>query len=264
MSSYVDKEWFYHIEGRNIHLYKLLGPSGSDRISQSGVLRTRTKELMYPDEDIYNGLRIEHTSFDGTFSTEQYESRGYYSGTDVSFGQASSTSIQSSSNGFSFNGLHGNHLIKLRVRGSASNDGDYHINTTDVNHGAGRIITIDTGSTSTSLTSETAGNLVTIEQLPSTDHNDGVGPIISRTFDPTMDKNGNALFDIPQEDNYINLPRGLCLAVVDYCKAMQAEDRGDIDKKEYFMKEFYKKIGDNESNKRKVSMSFPASPFAVK
>ena len=30
------------------------------------------------------------------------------------------------------------------------------------------------------------------------------------------------------------------------------------------MKEFWKKVGDNLSNKRKISMTFPISPFGVR
>jgi len=56
----------------------------------------------------------------------------------------------------------------------------------------------------------------------------------------------------------------LCLAVVDYVKAMIHEERGEIDKKEYYIKEFYSKLADNESNKRIVSSAFPISPFAVR
>ena len=47
----------------------------------------------------------------------------------------------------------------------------------------------------------------------------------------------------------------LSLAVVDYVKAMVSEERGEIDKKEYYMKEFYSKLADNESNKRIICAS---------
>jgi len=30
------------------------------------------------------------------------------------------------------------------------------------------------------------------------------------------------------------------------------------------MREFWGKIGDNESNKRKISMSFPSAPYALR
>ena len=42
------------------------------------------------------------------------------------------------------------------------------------------------------------------------------------------------------------------------------EATGDLQGKEYCMREFWKKVGDNESNKRNISISFPASPFAIK
>ena len=66
------------------------------------------------------------------------------------------------------------------------------------------------------------------------------------------------------ETSHINLNKMLSLAVVDYLKAMVAEQGGQMDLKEYYMKEFYGKLGDNESNKRKISMSFPAGVFAVR
>ena len=45
---------------------------------------------------------------------------------------------------------------------------------------------------------------------------------------------------------------------------LEHEERGEIDKKEYYIKEFYSKLADNESNKRIVSSAFPISPFAVR
>jgi hypothetical protein len=65
------------------------------------------------------------------------------------------------------------------------------------------------------------------------------------------------------EESHVNLSRMLSLAVVDYVKAQLSEATGSIEMKEYFMREFWKKVGDNESNKRKVSMSFPSSPYGV-
>ena len=68
----------------------------------------------------------------------------------------------------------------------------------------------------------------------------------------------------PDSTSSINLNKMLCLAVVDYVKAMMSEERGEIDKKEYYIKEFYSKLADNESNKRIISSAFPVSPFAVR
>ena len=56
----------------------------------------------------------------------------------------------------------------------------------------------------------------------------------------------------------------LSLAIVDFVKAALAERQGDIQLKEYYMKEFFSKIADNESNKNKVYIAHPIDTFAVK
>ena len=66
------------------------------------------------------------------------------------------------------------------------------------------------------------------------------------------------------ESAHLNLSRMLTLAVIDYIKAQLAEIAGQIDAKEYYMREFWKKVGDDQSNKRNISITFPPSPFAVK
>ena len=68
----------------------------------------------------------------------------------------------------------------------------------------------------------------------------------------------------PDEADHVNLSRMLSLAVVDYIKAMLADLGGEIEKKEYYMREFWKKVGDDQSNKRKISISFPIGAFAVR
>ena len=68
----------------------------------------------------------------------------------------------------------------------------------------------------------------------------------------------------PDEADHVNLSRMLSLAVVDYVKAMLADLGGELEKKEYYMREFWKKVGDDQSNKRKVSVSFPIGVFAVR
>ena len=88
------------------------------------------------------------------------------------------------------------------------------------------------------------------------------------TPDPNeLDGNDNPTIDSvtsPTEATHVNLNRMLSLAVVDYIKAMLADLGGDIEKKEYYMREFWKKVGDDQSNKRKVSVSFPIGVFAVR
>jgi len=227
MSSYVDKEWFYYLRGRELLLYKLLGGSGNERISQSGVLRTSGKELMYPDENIANGLRIEYTALNEPFVVEALEATtGYGSGITISF---DGSVINDDSGGFDSFSQEDN----IRVQGSSSNDGDYTLTTSGLVNGD--YLTLESGS----FTTELEGERITITQISVEDES-------------------------PSEASHVNLNRLLSLAVVSYIKAMTAEKGGDLQSKEYYMKDFFKKIGDNESNKRKIFMTFPVSPFAVR
>ena len=68
----------------------------------------------------------------------------------------------------------------------------------------------------------------------------------------------------PSESSHLNLNRVLSFAVVCYVKAQLAERMGNMQLKEYYMREFYKKVADNESNKNKVFMASPIKTFAVK
>jgi len=230
MSSYVDKEFFYYLRGRELLLYKLLGSRNRTRITQTGILQSYHNELMYPDEDIENGLRIEYTALNEPFVAEAIEdTSSKVSGITIAFvigGAGQPDTITDSASGFDF--ADGD---KIRVQGSTSNDGDYTLNGT-ANSGT---LSVAIGA----FTAETAGQRITITQIPK--------EVAS-----------------PDSTSSINLNKMLCLAVVDYVKAMIHEERGEIDKKEYYIKEFYSKLADNESNKRIISSAFPISPFAVR
>jgi hypothetical protein len=231
MSSYVDREWFYYLKGRNIHLYKLLGGSSSERITQSGVIKTLDRELMYPNEDIADGLRIEYTALNEPFLSEALETTtAYASAITISFGDGDGGSSRDTINYSSGLGDFASN-DKVRVQGSTSNDGDYTI----VNAASTSVLEVAAGS----FTAEAAGQRVTVTQIPVEDTS-------------------------PDETSHPNLNRMLSLACVDYLKAMIADKRGDIQVKEYYMREFWKKVGDNESNKRKISMTYPANPYAVR
>jgi len=93
-----------------------------------------------------------------------------------------------------------------------------------------------------------------IEPFVSNDPNE-----LSGNDNPTLTNQAS-----PDEADHVNLSRMLSLAVVDYIKAMLADLGGDIEKKEYYMREFWKKVGDDQSNKRKISISFPIGAFAVR
>ena len=233
MSSYVDREWFYYLRGRELLLYKMLGGSSNERISQSGVLRTRGRELMYPNEDIANGLRVEYTALNEPFIAESFEaSNGYASGTGMSFDPGPAATISDTNDGFADTGKAFAQGDKIRVQGSSSNDGDYTLSSSGT-------VDEDTLTITGTFTTEAEGERITITQIPLEDSS-------------------------PDSTSHINLNRMLSLAVVDYLKAMTFESAGEIDKKEYYMKEFFGKLGDNESNKRNISVSFPSGPFAVR
>ena len=231
MSSYVDKEFFYYLRGRELLLYKLLGSRNKTRITQTGILQSYHNELMYPDENIENGLRVEYTALNEPFVAEAFEdTSSKVSGTGISFTLGSPSFISDSNSGFNFEAGD-----RIRIVGSSSNDQDGQVAS------SGTISTsrIDIGEGT--ITSETAGQRITITQIPKEVESDDVNSTSS-----------------------INLNKMLCLAVVDYVKAMIHEERGEIDKKEYYIKEFYSKLADNESNKRIISSAFPVSPFAVR
>jgi len=68
----------------------------------------------------------------------------------------------------------------------------------------------------------------------------------------------------PTELTHVNLNRMLSLAIVDFVRASVAERQGNIQGKEYYMREFFSKIADNESNKNKVYIAHTIDTFAVK
>jgi hypothetical protein len=189
---------------------------------------------MYPNEDIADGLRIEYTALNEPYVAEALETTtGYASGTGISFDPGPAATISDSNDGFADTGTSFAQGDKIRVQGSASNDGDYTLTSSG---------TIDEDTltlASGTFTTEAAGERVTITQISVEDSS-------------------------PDETSHANLNRMLSLACVDYIKAMIADKRGDIQVKEYYMREFWKKVGDNESNKRKVSMTYPVSPYAVR
>ena len=92
--------------------------------------------------------------------------------------------------------------------------------------------------------------------------------ITSASGDPNeLNGNDNPTLSVdssPSETSHVNLSRMLSLAVVDYIKAMLSDLTGDLEKKEYYMREFWKKVGDNESNKRRISMSYPMAAYSVR
>jgi len=228
MSYKTEQTWFYYLNGRSIQLYQR---SDYGRTDTLGSYKIRLPDdssgtyFIYPDEDITDGLRIEYTSLDTPFISEALEDMQIFAdGSDISF-SGNRISGVGTSDGFASGD-------KIRIIGSTSNDGDY---TTT----AAGSTTLD--DSTTTFTTETAGQSITVYQIPKA--------VTTSSAD---------------ESSHMNLNRMLSLACADYLKAMLADREGDIERKEYYMKEFWGKVGDNESNKRKISMSFPSSPYALR
>jgi len=228
MSYDTHNTWLYRLEGRYIHLWQYIDGATTDTLGDYRIKLPNEyygKQLIYPDEDITNGLRIEYTALIEPFVDEAWE--------DLSARVSSSAISFSTQEGDSFingSGLFGDFMAgdKIRVIGSASNDGDYVIATkTDSLLGVSSIVVEDVGES------------ITIYQIPDEDAS-------------------------PSETSHLNLNRMLSLATVDFLKAQLADRKGDVQMKEYYMREFWKKVGDNNSNKRKISMSFPMSPYGVR
>ena len=242
MSFDTNNNWVYQIVGRNIHLWQVgsggvVDTLGSYKIKLPGGYYGN--QLVYPDEDITNGLRFEYTSLDAPFVDEAWESLTAQTGqnddeaganTGIAFVDGGGGSDTITDTGSSFLKAGFATGDKIRVIGSASNDGDYLLTAA-----ISGTLTVASGN----LTAEDAGESVTIYQIPDEDTD-------------------------PDETSHVNLNRMLSLAVVDYLKSQLAEAAGSVELKEYFMKEFWGKAGDNVSNKRKVSMSFPMSPFGLR
>ena len=234
MSFNTDKNWMYSLSGRHIHLWQWTETGATDTVGSYRVKLPSEyygKQLIYPNEDIASGLRVEYTAFSEPFVSEALEdTSARNSASTIAFvdGGGSSDTITDSASGFGdFEATD-----KIRVIGSASNDGDYQLTAA-----ASGTLTVATGT----FTAEAVGESITIYQIP------------KAVADASVD-----------ESSHINLNRMLSLAAIDYIRAQMKEATGDLQGKEYCMREFWKKVGDNESNKRNISISFPASPFAIK
>lgn len=312
MSSYVDKDYFYYLRGRELLLYKLLGSRNENRITQSGVLQQYQNELVYPDEDIANGLRVEYTKVSEPFVSEALETTLSYASSTSFKMQDTSTAIYTGSSNISFtssgkrinfnssdinttaNFYDGQSIV---ISGTSSNNGTFTISSGGVNtnqlvvtesisteSNSSAIIKSSTGSIfngasgTNTFTDFTAASKIRLKGSSSND-GDYIISSISTNGDalivssiPTAEDSGQRIIiqQIPKEvsspdsTSHINLNKMLSLAVVDYCKAMLSDRRGEIDKKEYYMKQFYSKLADNESNKRIISVASPINAYAVK
>jgi len=239
MSYDTNKTWSYNIQGKKIRLWQIA--SGSTIVELSGYKMRLPqdyigKQLVYPTETIPSGLL-----FTGTASVEPFVEEALETTTAI----ASSTTISFNDDGDSAGGYNdiydspgdgfGDFLTgdKIRVRGSTSNDGDY---TLTAHAGRPRYIQVGTGN----LTNEAAGARVTISQIP------------VETTTPSV-----------ESGDHVNCTRMVALAIVDYIKSQVAESTGNVELKEYYMKEFWGKIADNKSNRSISGIIVPKPTYAV-
>ena len=234
MSFDTHKNWTFNIYGKQVRIWQVA--SGSTIVELDGYkLRLPQdyigKQLVYPTETISNGLLFTGTAFVEPFVEEALETTTVTtSGTDISFGVAAGSVTQTktiynigSNDGF----LAGD---KVRVRGSSSNDGDYTIATANVTDVV----------TSTVFTYEAAGARVTVSQIP------------VETTTPSV-----------ESGDHVNCTRLVALAIVDFIKSQIAERAGNVELKEYYIKEFWGKVGDNTSNRSVSGIVVPRATYAV-
>ena len=76
MSYDTNKTWLYRIEGRDIHLYQYIDGVAVDTLGSYKIALPNEyygNQLIYPNEDITNGLRIEYTALNEPFVSEAIE-----------------------------------------------------------------------------------------------------------------------------------------------------------------------------------------------
>ena len=168
MSYDTHRTWYYELYGRYIHLWQFIDGGNIDTLDSYKIRLPAEKvrtQLIYPNEDISNGLRIEYTSFNESelFISEALETTSARaSGTNISFALSGTRITTDDTNNFwdTTSGFAAGD--KIRVIGSASNDADY---TIDSFSGGGNSNMVVSGST---LTDENVGESITIYQIPKT------------------------------------------------------------------------------------------------
>ena len=227
MSFDTNDTFVYQIVGRDIHLYQYIYSARTDMLAGYRIRIPDSffgDQLVYPDETITSGLRFEGTTLTKSFVTEALEDTTGYS-TGTDISFNTTTITGAGTN----DGL--TSLDRIRIQGSTSNDGDY----TSIAGGGSNTLVF----ASSTFTTETAGAKISINQIP------------LEVASPT-------------EVSHVNLSRMLSLAVIDYIKGQLADLSGNVELKEYYMREFWKKVGDDKSNKIKTGISYTSNTYAVK
>ena len=98
------KNWFYELYGRKVHLWQWTESGAIDTIGPAGLsYRVRFpsdvygKQLIYPNEDITDGLRVEYTALHEPFVAEALETTtARASGTGLAFTTTSDAAVRDS------------------------------------------------------------------------------------------------------------------------------------------------------------------------
>ena len=233
MSFDTHKTWTFNIYGKQVRLWQV--SSGSTIVELSGYkIRLPQdyigKQLVYPTENITNGLLFTGTAFVEPFVEEALETTIVRaSGTGISFDPGPAATISDDDDGFS-DFAQGD---KIRVRGSSSTDGDYTFTPSGT-------VDEDTLTITGTFTLEAVGERVTISQIP------------LETTSPTV-----------TSGDHVNCTRLVALAIVDFIKSQIAERAGNMELKEYYIKEFWGKVADNSSNRSVSGIVVPRATYAV-
>ena len=235
MSFDTHKNWTFNIYGKQVRIWQV--SSGSTIVELSGYkIRLPQdyigKQLVYPTENITNGLLFTGTASVEPFVEEALETTtAYASAITISFGDGDGAGSADTIN--YTNGL-GDFASsdKVRIKGSSSNDGDYII----TNAVSATQLLVAAGS----FTTEAAGESISITQIP------------IETTTPSV-----------ESGDHVNCTRLVALAIVDFIKSQIAERAGNVELKEYYIKEFWGKVGDNTSNRSVSGIVVPRATYAV-
>ena len=111
MSYDTNKTWYYQLLGRDLQLYQYVQSANTDTVAGYRIklpLDYYANQLIYPNEDITDGLRIEYTSVDEPFIAEALEDmQVFISGTGIAFvdGGGGSDTITDTGTGFATSGF---------------------------------------------------------------------------------------------------------------------------------------------------------------
>ena len=127
MSFDTQKNWWYELYGRYIHLWQWVESAATDTLGSYRIKLPSEyygKQLIYPDEDITNGLRVEYTALYRPFITEAIETKagvqnGHFRGGDLtqSVYVLDNVSLNTGITSDNYRGINTNNIFTLMYHG---------------------------------------------------------------------------------------------------------------------------------------------------